>query len=258
MIGPLIGGLFVLGNNGANTSEGLASIKIVYVIIGTVIALVAISFSFVKVPATIEPHAAVKEGFTIEEVPAPSKKLFQLRHFVWAAVSQFFNVAAQAGTWAFFINYGHDIMGLPDKVASYWMSMFMGMMLLGRFVGTALMRFIAPNKLLAAFVAGNILMCIIVAQHLGWVSFIALLFINFFFGIMYPTIFSLGLKNLGTHTQQASSFISMGVCGGAFFPFFMGKIANHNVATAYYLPILCYVIIFLFAYKFYKVQKDIA
>jgi FHS family L-fucose permease-like MFS transporter len=71
---------------------------------------------------------------------------------------------------------------------------------------------------------------------------------------MFPTIFSLGLKNLGSHTQQASSFISMGVVGGACFPFFMGLIANHDIAHAYYFPIICYFVIFLFGFKLYKVK----
>lgn len=99
-------------------------------------------------------------------------------------------------------------------------------------------------------------MCLIVTQSLGWPSYIALMMINFFFSIMFPTIFSLGLKNLGEHTQQASSFISMGVVGGAFFPLVMGQVANNDVARAYYLPIICYVVIFLFGYKFYKVSTS--
>jgi FHS family L-fucose permease-like MFS transporter len=95
-----------------------------------------------------------------------------------------------------------------------------------------------------------------VAQNLGWPSYIALLMINFFFSIMFPTIFSLGLKNLGSRTQQAASFISMGVVGGAFFPFLMGYVADHyGIAPAYYTPIICYLVIFLFGYRFYKVQK---
>ena len=98
-------------------------------------------------------------------------------------------------------------------------------------------------------------MCIIVAQSFGWPSFIALIMINFFFSIMFPTIFSLGLKNLGPLTPQASSFIVMGVVGGALFPPLMGMIADQDVATAYYLPIICYLVIFLFGYKFYKVQS---
>jgi FHS family L-fucose permease-like MFS transporter len=95
-----------------------------------------------------------------------------------------------------------------------------------------------------------------VAQNFGWPSYVALMMINFFFSIMFPTIFSLGLKNLGSHTQQASSFIAMGVVGGAVFPLIMGQVANHDVAQAYYTPIICYVVIFLFGYKFYKVKKS--
>ena len=186
---------------------------------------------------------------------APDKKLFDHKHFVWAVAAQFFNVAAQAGTWAFFINYGHEKMGFSDAEAGNYMVLFMGMMLAGRFIGTFLMRIIAPNKLLAAFALGNILMCIIVAQNFGLVSFIALLLINFFFSIMFPTIFSLGLKNLGARTQQAASFLSMGVVGGAFFPFIMGAVADSvGIANAYYTPIICYIVIFFFAYKFYKVK----
>ena len=145
-------------------------------------------------------------------------------------------------------------MGFSDLSAGRFMSVFMAMMMLGRFTGTYLMKFIAPNKLLAAFALGSITMCLLVAQGWGWSSYIALMMINFFFSIMFPTIFSLGLKNLGRHTQQASSFISMGVVGGAFFPLLMGLVANHDIAKAYYLPIICYAVIFLFGYKLYKVK----
>lgn len=145
-------------------------------------------------------------------------------------------------------------MGFSNQAAGSYISIFMAMMALGRFVGTYLMRFIAPNKLLAAFAIGSVVMCLIVAQGYGWPSYIALMMINFFFSIMFPTIFSLGLKNLGSHTQQASSFISMGVVGGAVFPLIMGQVANHDVAKAYYLPIICYIMIFLFGAKFYKVK----
>ncbi|HEY9534672.1 MAG TPA: sugar MFS transporter [Mucilaginibacter sp.] len=255
IIGPLIGGFFLLSGDTIKNTD-LTSVKTLYVCIGVVVLLIALAFVFLKIPALTDPHAATHsddpDALNIDL--APQKKLSQHRHFVWACVAQFFNVAAQGGTWAFFINYGTNIMHFSDTKAAYFMSLFMGMMLAGRIVGTSLMTVIAPNKLLATFAAGNILMCLIVAQHLGWPSYIALLMINFFFSIMFPTIFSLGLKNLGKHTQQASSFIAMGVVGGAFFPYIMGQIANHDVAAAYYLPIICYVVIFLFGFKFYKVK----
>ncbi|MDB5016692.1 MAG: fucP 7 [Mucilaginibacter sp.] len=255
-LGPFIASWFLLRVTAGNTAD-LTSVKYLYVSIGGVLTLLILAFLFLKVPVLADPHTTVAavDPEAVNVDLAPSKKLYQHRHFVWAVIAQFFNVAAQAGTWAFFINYGHDVMGFDNLSAGRYMSVFMAMMMLGRFTGTYLMKFIAPNKLLACFALGSVVMCIIVAQGFGWPSYIALMMINFFFSIMFPTIFSLGLKNLGSHTQRASSFIAMGVVGGAFFPLLMGLIANHDVAKAYYLPIICYVVIFLFGYKLYKVKR---
>ncbi|MDB5023588.1 MAG: fucP 7 [Mucilaginibacter sp.] len=253
--GPFIASWFLF-SAAAGNSPDLGAVKYLYVSIGGVLVLLILAFSFLNVPTLNDPHVAVTEvdPEAVNIDVAPSKKLYQHKHFVWAVAAQFFNVAAQAGTWAFFINYGHEVMGFSNLSAGRYMSIFMAMMMAGRFAGTYLMKFIAPNKLLAYFALGSIIMCLLVTQKLGWPSYIALMMINFFFSIMFPTIFSLGLKNLGSHTQQASSFISMGVVGGAFFPLIMGQIANHDVAKAYYLPIICYAVIFLFGYKLYKVR----
>jgi len=256
VVGPLIGGYFIL-RGGQEHSKDLESVKLLYQVIGSVILAIAISFAFVKVPPVQDAHAVETDSYAVSTDPAElvaPKGLFQHPHFVWAVVAQFFNVAAQGGTWAFFINYGIEKMGLAAEKASYYFALSMVMMMVGRFVGTYLMRFIAPNKLLAGFAVGSIAMCLLITQSLGWPSFIALLFLNFFFSIMFPTIFSLGLKGLGSHTQQASSFIVMGVVGGAVFPPLMGMIADKDIATAYYLPIICYVVIFAFGVKLYKVK----
>lgn len=251
IIGPLLGSYFILSGN-IGVAGSLTSIKMLYIGIGVAISLVAVFFSFLRVPA-LSHESPVRDDQRV--TPVPSKKLFQHRHFKWAVVAQFFNAAAQGGTWAFFINYGHEKMGLSDETAGYYFALSMVMMTVGRFVGTFLMRYIAPNKLLAIFAACNIVMCIIIGQSLGWPSFVALLMLNFFFSIMFPTIFSLGLKDLGVHTQQASSFIVMGVVGAAIFPLIMGRVADYDIAVAYYLPIVCYVVILLFGAKFYRTGK---
>jgi FHS family L-fucose permease-like MFS transporter len=259
VLGPLIGGYFIL-RAGQEHSNDLTSVKLLYQVIGSVILAIAIAFSFVKVPKLEDPHAIVeaeKDSYAVPVDPVDivrPKRLFHHKHFVWAAITQFFNVAAQGGTWAFFINYGVEKMNFTGETAAYYFALSMVMMMVGRFTGTILMRFIAPNKLLAVYALGSITMCLLVAQSFGWPSFIALIMLNFFFSIMFPTIFSLGLKDLGPYTQQASSFIVMGVVGGALFPPLMGLVANHNIAGAYYLPIICYAVIFLFAIKFYKVK----
>jgi FHS family L-fucose permease-like MFS transporter len=246
VIGPAIGSYFIL-KAGQEHSEDLVAVCNLYIGIGVFITLLAVAFLFIKLPVM---HQSQEQSAIVEVKP-----LAQQKHFIFAAVAQFFNVAAQGGTWAYFINYGHDVMELSDEKSGYFFSLSMMMVMIGRFAGTALMRFIAPYKLLAVFAGMNILMCIIVAQHFGWVSFIALIMINFFFSIMFPTIFSLGLKNLGKHTQQASSFIVMGVVGGGIFPPLMGLIANHSVAGAYYLPIICYVVIMLFGFNYPRLAK---
>jgi len=256
VIGPLIGSYFIL-KAGQVHSNDLIAVKNLYIIIGCAIALIGILFLFVKVPVLIDPHSISTDSYAIPGKISGDKKLFHHKHFVFAAIAQLFNVAAQGGTWAYFINYGHEIMHLSDEKAGYFFSLSMIMMMIGRFAGTFLMRFIAPYKLLSIFALANIIMCIIVAQGFGIISFIALLFINFFFSIMFPTIFSLGLKNLGKQTQRASSFIVMGVVGGGLFPPIMGLIANHNVATAYYLPIICYIVIFLFGFMYPILNKNL-
>lgn len=259
VIGPLLGGFFLL-QAGDNSSDVLGSVKSLYVSIGLLITVVAVAFSFVKVPLLQPSHVVDTNEYATAIDPSvlsKPKKLFQHRHFVWAVVAQLFNVAAQGGTWAYFINYGIEkVPGMTDQKAAYYFSLSMVFMMCGRFLSTYLMRFIAPNKLLAGYAFANILLCLVVTQSLGWTSFIALMLLNFFLSIMFPTIFSLGLKDMGSQTQQASSYIVMGVAGGALFPPLMGLIANHNVAAAYYLPIICYLVIILFAIRFYKVEHQ--
>ncbi|PZR24201.1 MAG: L-fucose:H+ symporter permease [Citrobacter freundii] len=256
VLGPLIGGYFIL-ETGQQHADDLLSVKLLYLIIGAVVLLIAVAFYFVKVPKLQDPHISpdIDSASTGPGDAGSLLPLHQRRHFVSAVIAQFFNVAAQAGTWAFFINYGVEKMQLSSNTAAYYFSLSMVMMMVGRFAGTWLMRYIAPNKLLATFALGSITMCIIIAQSFGWPSFIALIMLNFFFSIMFPTIFSLGLKDLGPQTQQASSFIVMAVVGGALFPPLMGLIADRDIAHAYYLPVVCYLVIFLFGYRFYKVKK---
>lgn len=251
VIGPLMGGYFIL--HAVPGDSGLDSVKELYVWIGLVITAIAIAFSFVRVPSTVyEAH-----GPDASDTGNDAGSLFQFSHFKWAVVAQFFNVAAQGGTWAFFINYSvENNPGMSDQGAAYFFSLSMVMMMVGRFISTYLMRFVAPNRLLAIYAVINCVLCVLIAQRLGPISFIALIMLNFFLSIMFPTIFSLGLKGLGKHTQQASSYIVMGVVGGALFPPIMGLVADIDMAAAYYLPIICYAVIFAYGIKYYKVRNS--
>jgi FHS family L-fucose permease-like MFS transporter len=252
IIGPILGGFFILGDAlTGNTQADLISVKVLYACIGAVVLAVAVAFYLLKVPALHEHSVKAATDRSYRE-------LFKYRHFKWAAIAQFFNVAAQGGTWAFFIFYAVQYMpGMTDQRASYWFSFSMFMMLVGRILGTYLMEYIKPNKLLAIYTCGSIVFCLLIWQKLGLISFISLIGLNFTFSIMFPTIFGLGLKNLHDLKEKASSFIAMGVVGGALFPPLMGYVADKvDVATAYLLPIICYAVILLFATQFSKPVQE--
>lgn len=257
VIGPAVGSFFLLQAERQHLSD-LSTVKSLYVGIGCIIAVMGLVFAFSPFSHALPAQRIVDRGqsnATASATGSRVKDLLKERHFVFAVLAQFFNVAAQAGTWAYFINYGEEVMHLSAENAGYFFSLSIFLLVIGRFTGTFLMRFVRPYRLLAVFALGNVLMCLIVAQGAGWVSFVALLMINFFFSIMYPTIFSLGLKDLGNRTQQASSFIVMGFVGGAIFPPLMGLIANHHMAESYYLPIICYITILFFGLRYPKLNK---
>lgn len=253
IIGPLLGSFFILRDKvTGDTQADLMSVKVLYAAIGAVVLSIAIAFYFLRVPA-------VQESKPAEGKERSYRELFKYRHFKWAVVAQFFNVAAQGGTWAYFINYSVKYMpGMTDAEAAVWFSFSMVMMLAGRMVGTFLMTFMSPARLLAFYTTGSILFCIVIWQKMGWVSFAALIGLQFTFSIMFPTIFGLGLKGLNDLREQAASFIVMGVVGGAIFPKLMGIVAEKNdVATAYLLPIICYVVILSFAITGHKQSSGV-
>ncbi|MDE1193001.1 MAG: L-fucose:H+ symporter permease [Arachidicoccus sp.] len=255
VIGPIVGSYFLLNSERQHVND-LAAVRQLYIMIGCFICLIAFIFYFIPgLKSTPYQHTELSVNADKPHL-GKTKELFRKKHFVFSIIAQFFNVAAQAGTWAYFLNYGHEVMHFTDERSGYFFSFSIVLLVLGRFLGTFLMRYIAPYKLLAVFSFCNILMCILVAQGFGWVSFMALIFINFFFSIMYPTIFSLGLKDLGKQTEQASSFIVLGFIGGAIFPPLMGIIANEDTAAAYYLPIICYIVILIFGIKYPGLNKS--
>ena len=248
IIGPLLGSFFILRHSlTGNTQIDLVSVKVLYAAIGAVVLTIAIAFHFLKVPP-------VRESKHTDGKVRSYRELFKYSHFRWAVAAQFFNCAAQGGTWAYFINYSVAYMpGMSDAEAANWFGFSMLMMLGGRVLGTYLMTYLSPNRLLAIYTTGSIIFCFLIWLKLGWPSFAALIGLQFTFSIMFPTIFGLGLKNLDDLREQASSFIVMGVVGGAVFPPLMGLVAERvDIATAYLLPIICYVVILIFALRGYR------
>jgi FHS family L-fucose permease-like MFS transporter len=111
-----------------------------------------------------------------------------------------------------------------------------------------LMGRVSAQKLLLIYALINIALCALVVIGLEGISVIALIAVFFFMSIMFPTLFAMGVKNLGPHTKRGSSFMIMAIVGGALMPYLMGKVAdNSTVALAYLLPMGCFVIVAVYA-----------
>jgi len=245
-IGPIIGGALFFGKESSDNELG--SVKLVYLAIAALVILVAILFIATKMPEVRE------EELVTNKKQHSEKTLFQHTHFVRAIIAQFFYVAAQVGIAALFINYCTEKnLGITNERAAYFLSASLLLFTLGRFVGTALMKNVAPNKLLAIYSAINVLLCAGVVWLQGMISVYALMAIFFFESIMFPTIFALGVKNLGAYTKKGASFIIMSIVGGALVPYVMGWLAEHqSTPFSYIIPMICFVIVFLFAIIGYK------
>ncbi len=176
------------------------------------------------------------------------RTLFRHRHFILAVLAQFFYVGAQVGTWSYFIQYVQDYTHQPEKFAGYLLTGTLVAFGVGRFSSTYLMQFIAPNKLMGLFAVVNIALVGVGVALPGWVGMWSVLLTSFFMSLMFPTIFALGLKDLGPDTKLGGSMIVMGIVGGAVLTPVMGLIATHSMALAMLIPLACYVFIAYFSF----------
>ena len=245
-IGPIIAANLFFGDT---TEKGdLGSVQFVYIAIGMVVLLIAGLFVRTALPE-------IAESELVSESVQDTKPLSAHPHFINAVAAQFFYVAAQVGVAALFINYCTEAgAGINTPEAAYLLSIAMLLFTIGRFAGTALMRTIAPNKLLSIYALVNILLCVLVITLSGWISVYALMAIFFFESVMFPTIFALGVKDLGHHTKKGSSFIIMSIVGGALVPYAMGMLSERSTATAYAIPLVCFVVVAWYGWKGYKIK----
>jgi len=245
-IGPIIAANLFFGDT--NEKSDLGSVQFVYIAIGMVVLLIAGLFVRTALPE-------IAESELVSESVQDTKPLSAHPHFINAVVAQFFYVAAQVGVAALFINYCTEAgAGVNTSEAAYLLSIAMLLFTIGRFAGTALMRTIAPNKLLSLYALVNIVLCILVITLSGWISVYALMAIFFFESVMFPTIFALGVKDLGHHTKKGSSFIIMSIVGGALVPYAMGMLSERSTATAYAIPLVCFVVVAWYGWKGYKIK----
>jgi MFS transporter, FHS family, L-fucose permease len=167
-------------------------------------------------------------------------------------IAIFVYVGAEVGISSFLINYLEDArIGALDAVtATQYVSYYWGGAMVGRFLGSALMRRISPHTLLCLFALTAIALLITTMSTVGAVAMWSVVAIGLFNSIMFPTLFTFGIEGLGTETSKASSLLVMAIFGGAVIPVLMGKLADHvGVQPAFIVPVVCYAYIAWYALR---------
>jgi MFS transporter, FHS family, L-fucose permease len=222
-----------------------------YLVLGSVVfawALLLMMIRFPKVAEEAATGAAREEG--------RFKDLFKYPHFVQGVLAQFFYVGAQVGTWSYFIQYVQDYTRQPEKVAGYFLTGTLVAFCVGRFSATYLMKYVQPRSLMGIYAIANVLLVSIGVLRPGWVGLWAIFLTSFFMSLMFPTIFALGIKELGPNTKLGGSMIIMAIVGGAVFTPIMGLIFDRtrSMALAMLVPMACYVFIVYYSFVGSKVR----
>jgi FHS family L-fucose permease-like MFS transporter len=241
-LGPLIGGTLFFQR------DSHALVQSTYVGIAALALILVVLVSRTRMPDVRERERLAGPGHPVS--------LPRTRHFVFAVVAQFCYVAAQVGVGTFFINYATEHGAIGSQRAAYLLSVGLFCFLVGRFVGTALMGRVPPARLLGLYAIASILLTVVVVAAFPGVSVFALVALFFFMSIMFPTIFALGIRNLGDRTRRGGSILIMSIVGGALAPYVMGRIADSSsTALAFLVPAVCFAVVAWYGFRGHTVVE---
>lgn len=243
---PILAGLVLFSDEEQGASGNVA---LPYAIMGVIVLLVGIVFTRVRLPEIKYETEVDESGHRVS--------LWSHRLFIFGLIALFAYEVGEISINSFFINYVTEQDWMNARQASLVLS-FGGLSLFmaGRFIGSWIMRRVRAEKMLFWCATGTVVSTVLVVLDLGLISFIALLCCYAFEAIMFPTIFALSLKGLGSHTKRASSFLMMSPVGGAVGPLLMGYVADcSTMSMAFIVPCLGYVVVWLYARRMLQMKE---
>ena len=255
-IAPIIGAHFILADAAqkASKAEQIASVQIPYLGLAGLLILLAVFVKMIRLPDARK--IAVEES---EHNHDGKTSVWQYKHLILGVVGIFCYVGAEVSIGSFMVNILGFLKGLSHAEGAKLLSYYWGGAMVGRFLGSAVMARVAPNRYLtfnASVATALLVIAIMVGKSNADVTMWALIAIGFFNSIMFPTIFSLATKNLGKFTNSASGILCTAIVGGALIPVLQGKIADDfGMMISYVAPAVCYLYIVFFALKGYKADE---
>jgi MFS transporter, FHS family, L-fucose permease len=253
-IGPLLGATLIMSDGAAKLDRAAeaATVKGPYLALTALLWLIAIAFSQLRLPVGQATSESAAEGGEVGS-------LWQQRQLVLGVVAIFLYVGAEVAIGSFLVNFmaQPEIGGLPERVAGRYLSYYWGAAMLGRFVGSAIMRTIKPGKVLAGCAACVILLLLAAMTTGGSLAMWSVLGVGLFNSIMFPTIFTLGIDGLGKRTGEGSGVLCMAIVGGAIVPLIMGYMADRvGLTMSFAVPLVCYAYIVHYGLSGHKRRVD--
>ena len=219
-----------------------ASVKMPYIVIGITLLLLAVMIALSKLPTIA--HAEYRPGAKVRD------SVWKHPNLILGALGIFAYVGAEVSIGSFLVNYFGlaDIAGLSAKTAAGFVSFYWGGAMVGRFLGAAVLRRIRTGHLLALCTICTSALVVISMLSTGHFAMWSILAVGFFNSIMFPSIFSLGVAELGPLTGNGSGILNMAIVGGAIIPLIQGVIADHiGIHHAFFIPVICYLYILFYA-----------
>ena len=245
---------FCIGQFLFNDTQQGGNVVIPYAILGVLVLVIAVVFSRVDLPE-------IQHQQTTEDKAKGSNiaKLFaNHRMFVFGLLALLSYVVAEISITSYFINFVTGMHWMSDRTASLVLTLALAFFMVGRFMGSWIMRHIQATTMLLICAVGSVVCIGLVLCDLGIVSLVALVGNYLFEAIMFPTIFSIALTGLGNLTKSASSLLMMTPIGGCGF-LLMGMIADTtHVTLPFVVPFIGFLIVLAYAVREYKLQSAIS
>ena len=244
-IAPFAGGLIILGHYNS-PQEAASAVENPYIGLAIFAFIVAAVFSQLKLPQVIET--------TGEKIKGNVLKFRQLRLGVIALMLY---VGAEVAIGSFIVNFLGEpyIAGLEEKKAATYIPLYWGGLMVGRFLGSAILQKISAQKVLLISALASVVLLSITILTDGYVSMWAMLSVGLFNSIMWSNIFALSINGLGKYTNKAAGILVMAPVGGAIFPLLQGVLADSpaiGLHMSFILPLACYAFIIYYAVNGYK------
>ena len=235
---------FIVGQFLFNGTESGGNVVIPYTVLGVLVLGIAVVFSRVNLPE-------IQHRETEEDRSQGTRIMKLFRHhpmFVFGLLALLAYEVAEISINSYFINYVTGKGWMSDNTASIVLTVALALFMLGRFVGSWIMRWVKAERMLFYCAIGSVVSVGLVMLNFGVISMIALICNYAFEAIMFPTIFSLSLHGLGNLTKSASSLLMMTPIGGCGF-LLMGLIADatHMMSMPFIIPFLGFFVVLLFA-----------